>query len=296
MLNPASIWLVTLACLLAMTSCNRPPSEKPNKESKQDNSPQAAHPSEKLTSRQLKEVFPLYPLVEAKRWQELLRLEQLVSNPEMDQATRRESQKQIDKLAAQLQQLHPFSQDEDSVTLGLITYNRHNGSIEVMAEVNDPASHQQSREDIEVILCTPKGRTHESLFITDARPLHLELLLLLTGYSNANTEEAPPARFAIQVSLPNQAPIPLHHLLSTQDQKQLATPMLWEFTGSPFDGLYRPDLTGDLIISWHAHDAVLVSANKPIASNQTRLQAKSHPALTSGIKVKLLLIAENGQP
>jgi hypothetical protein len=39
---------------------------------------------------------------------------------------------------------------------------------------------------IEVLLCTPSGKTHESLFVTDVTPVQLQAAFLLLGYTPVN--------------------------------------------------------------------------------------------------------------
>ena len=65
--------------------------------------------------------------------------------------------------------------------------------------------------------------------------------------------------------------------------------LLWEFSGSDFNGVYPPDLTGDFIICWHAHASVLRITHEKIASGEMKLKVKKHPILEQGMAVKLIL-------
>ena len=138
-----------------------------------------------------------------------------------------------------------------------------------------------------MLLCTETGRSHETLFITEARPLHLELLLHLCGYAKG----AEGSRFHIDVVTRDGIRIPVHSLFRAKAAEGLPEPLPWEFSGSDYRGIYSPDLSGDFVIFWHAHDSVLRVAHDGIASGEVKLEAMPHPALKNGDPVVLELIA-----
>lgn len=243
-----------------------------------------------MASKELLNEFPLLALIEPSLWKDLLHHESLLSNPASTDQQRHQATQEIERITSRLRELHPFSRTQKTITLGVISYHMESGCIEIPARVNDLEAHQKDDQDeIEVILCTVRGRMHESLFVTEARPLHLEILLHLAGYSKSGNI----SKFQTQVVIPKKEPIPIEALVSAKHNDSLPSPMRWEFVGSPFDDIYQPDLTGDLIIGWHAHDSVLSSADEKIALNQTRLLANKHPALKPGRVVTIVLTPDS---
>lgn len=61
-----------------------------------------------------------------------------------------------------------------------ITVDRKNKTINIPCQVN------MSRGLIEVVLCTPAGKTHESLLVTTTHPVELQTALLLLGFQPEN--------------------------------------------------------------------------------------------------------------
>ena len=290
--------LPTLATLMIASflapSCNRDTSSESESQNSHLKSSSLAPPlNAVLLSDQLIHDFPLLPLIEKRLWQTLLDQEKQAADSSATDEDRQQAEQQIQRLSEQLQSLHPFSQNKNTITLGQISYHRESGRIEFMARVNNLETQRKGdQEGIEVIVCTPNGRTHESLFVSDVRPLHLEILLHLAGYSKLENA----SQFQILISIPTHDLIRVDELLVAQHGSTLPPSMLWEFSGSSFKNLYQPDLTGDLIISWHAHDSALISHDPKIASHETRLLATPHPALKPDMVVKIILAPDYLEP
>ncbi len=67
---------------------------------------------------------------------------------------------------------------DGNVRIGLATIDRSRMEISFPAEVN------LGTGDLEVLICIPGGRAHESLLITGLDPFHLQLALILLGAEN----------------------------------------------------------------------------------------------------------------
>ncbi|GAA5497035.1 hypothetical protein Rhal01_03223 [Rubritalea halochordaticola] len=267
--------------LLGVSACDRaqPTTATETVEAKVDLLPLDA------TSQELAKGFPLLPLVEKAQWAELVRLEQAYA--EVEPRDKNALAPQINGIISKLREAYPFQVDGESIRLGEITYFKSTGRIEMPAKVTYPKLDQEGNiHELEVVLCTDKGRVHETLLMTEARPLHLELLLHLTG----SKKQA--SRYRVAVLLPGEEAIPLETLLKTTTGKALPDPLLFKFTGSAFQEGYRPDSTGDLVITWHAHDAVLQAVDEDIAQARTRLLVTRHPSLAEGMTVHLALVPE----
>jgi hypothetical protein len=248
-----------------------------------ENSPEATPPPQ---SEQLAINFPLLPLIEPSLWKKLLHAEGMIEQPSLPAASKDEAQTNIKKITAQLKQRHPFSQEKNSITLGGIRYDKSTRQIFIPASVQYPrAGDDRHPGELELILCSTTGRTHETLFVTKTRPLHLEVLLHLVGYQKSS----PPSTFRVSVSITNHAPIPIEKLISASHGDTLPEQLTWEFSGSDFGDLYPPDLTGDFLICWHAHDSVMRVQHEKIASGEFKLGIIKHQLLEKNTPVTLVL-------
>jgi hypothetical protein len=236
-------------------------------------------------SRELAANFPLLPMIEKSLWSQLLKAEEKQSiAPESE---REAANRVIDGLAAKLRERHPFRVVGDHLELGGIVCDKAQGRFTIPARVEypDPGDGRHPGE-VELLLCSEAGRLHETLFVTDARPLHLELLLHLSGHAKG----ANGARFRIDVITAEGARIPVDSLVRASDGEPLPSPLSWEFSGSDFNDLYPPDLSGDFAIFWHAHDSILRITHQGIASGEVKLEPVPHSGLKDGDPVMLELV------
>jgi hypothetical protein len=248
--------------MLAFASCDA------RKQAAAERHPQKPSP----TSQELSDNFPLFPIIEKKLWHQLL------------EAERKAGVSEVDRLATQLRSRHPFKSGDETLELGGIIYDLKTRRLHIPAKVEFPnPGDDRHPGEAELLLCTTAGRIHETLFFTDTRPLHLELLLHLTSHAKGG-------RFRIEVVTPDGTRIPVESLIRAADGEVMESPLLWEFSGSDYNDLYAPDLSGDLAIFWHAHDSVLRIAHQGIATGETKLEPVPHPALKNGDPVVLELV------
>jgi hypothetical protein len=222
--------------------------------------------------------FPLLPLIEPALWGQLL---------EAEQSQTGDPSAAVAALSAKLRERHPFQAGGNRVELGGIVRDKQSGIFSLPARVHfpDPGDERHPGE-VELVLCTETGRAHETLFITEARPLHLELLLHLSGHVKGEAG----CHFRIDVLAADGTRVPVHSLLRAKDGGAVPEPLLWEFSGSVWKDVYSPDLSGDFAILWHAHDSVLRVSHEGIGSGEVKLEVVPHPALKNGDPVVLELI------
>lgn len=233
------------------------------------------------SSEVLLEEFPLLPMAEPRRWSKLL-------EAEAEQPVTEESRKRVEAQVAELRKLHPFSSDAEGLELGGIRYDYSSATIRLPAVVRYPDEGDERHPgELELLLCSEQGRMHETLFVSDLRPLHLELLLHLAGHRKGPGG----SRFTIRILPPSGEPVAVRELVRRMDGRPWSGPLEWEFSGSAFDELYAPDLSGDFAIFWHAHDSVLRIRDGEIASGELKLRARRHPALPNGSGVTLEIVA-----
>ena len=236
-----------------------------------------------MASEQLSGNFPLLPMIEATLWKQLLAAESRLhgtSGVDHDAA-----QGEVDRLVKKLRRLHPYEQKPDRVKLGEITFDKTRKCFSLPAQVSypDPGDERHPGE-VELLLCTEGGRRHETLFVSRARPLHLELLLHLAGYGKGPSG----SRFRMDVITRDGARIAVHDLIRSSEP--VDHPLVWEFSGSDYTDLYSPDLSGDIAIFWHAHDSVLRLSHPGIGSGVVKLSPKPHPQLKNGDMVTLEIV------
>lgn len=247
--------------------------------------PQEPESTAPAASRELAEYFPLLPIIEKSLWGQLLEAEEkLAASPG---SGRDAANKEITRLSERLRSKHPFKVDGGRMELGGIICDKAQGRFTMPARVHypDPGDERHPGE-VELLLCTEGGRLHETLFVTNARPLHLELLMHLTGHMKG----AQGSRFRIDALTKNGARIPVDSLVSATGGESLKSPLLWEFSGSDYKDLYPPDLSGDFAIFWHAHDSVLRVEHEEIASGVVKLEARPRPELRNGDAVLLEMV------
>lgn len=278
------IMLPLFACLLAC-GCGREP-EHPEESKAETQSGAPAEQKPALASAALAEYFPLLPLIEKRAWAELLELEKSARTHPLESGDGRAAGERIRQLAGKLRRRHPFRADEKTIRLGGVTYQKPERRIEISAVVSYPDTRDQRHPgELELVLCSSAGRAHETLFVTSARPLHLELLLHLAGFSKND----PASLFRVHVVPPGGAPVAVESLIERVDGAPLPERLRWQFTGSGYDDLYSPDQTGDLLILWRAHDSVLSVDDEKIASGETKLKAKKNKRLPQGAQVTVVL-------
>jgi len=269
--------VISLTLLLPLASCRKhdeaagthPQNEPPNSGS----------------SRELVTNFPLLPIIEKSLWNQLLEAEAKLASAEA--SGRETATHEVIRLTEKLRSKHPFKADDVHMELGGIVFDKVQGRISIPARVEFPDSGDERHPgEVELLLCTMSGRLHETLFVTDARPLHLELLMHLAGHVKGSQE----SRFRIEVLTKSGTRIPVDSLVRAIGGESLDRPLLWEFSGSDYKDLYSPDLSGDFAIFWHSHDAVLRVTHEGIATGVVKLAPVPHPELKDGDPVVLELI------
>lgn len=251
--------------------------------------PLAAAPADDqaaVGSRELAANFPLLPMIEKTLWSQLLAAE-AASADAGEPTGRKAADREVARLIELLRARHPFKVDGGRMELGGIVYDGSHGRITIPARVEYPnPGDERHPNEVELLLCTMAGRTHETLFVTEVRPLHLELLLHLAGH----TKGAEGSRFRIEAINNEGDRIPVDSMIRATGGEIPEHPLLWEFSGSDYQDVYPPDLSGDFAIFWHAHDSVLRVDHEGIASGEVKLVPVPHPKLPNRAAVVLELI------
>ncbi|MEA3366013.1 MAG: YdjY domain-containing protein [Candidatus Hydrogenedentes bacterium] len=161
---------------------------------------------------------------------------------------------------------------EHTYQLGNLRIDSKSRQIEFPAAVN-------MREGlIEVVICTAYGKTHESIFVTPASPLHVHIALLLLGlkpgrnpgwYESPETAESPdesdtPVGDMVDVyatwGIPEgKRKVRVESLLEDIRTDEALPAMGWVFIGSLVDrgGAYVAQSSGSILTNYHDRTSVL---------------------------------------
>src|SRR5437773_10746835 len=69
--------------------------------------------------------------------------------------------------------------------IGRVRFSKTEGTVSIPAQVNMPEG------AVEYFLVTTTGKTHESVFRTDAEPYHIQLAMLLLNANGRGTNDCP---------------------------------------------------------------------------------------------------------
>ncbi|MCX6272042.1 MAG: YdjY domain-containing protein [Bacteroidetes bacterium] len=162
--------------------------------------------------------------------------------------------------------------DHCLLNLGLVTVDQCRYCFSFPAQVN------MSRGLIEVVISTPGGKNHESIFITQINPVTFEAALTLIGcmkttpYSTYSKNPSQVEKIRHKKSKPDLLEISVQYSDSLgQHEKRVETliwdkykniplePVLWHFKGLPTDEKGNPyaGSGNNLVVSFIESDAIL---------------------------------------
>ena len=163
--------------------------------------------------------------------------------------------------------------DDGRVRLGGIEIDPVSGTIAFDGHVN------MNEGLIEVIICTPWGKTHESLFVADVRPMLLHAACLLLGLRHGRNPawllpeddpeladlRAEPVGEMLDVTVrwddekgTHEAPAG-RFLMDESTSRTLEQQAAWVFVGSYIDpaGVYAADPVGSMVTNFHDFSTVI---------------------------------------
>ena len=223
-----------------------------------------------LSSEVIKSHNPLLPKLEPELWERLVESEKKMSTGDV------EGKKEFLLTAEKLTSLHRMERSSNKITLGGIELNLITKEISLEAKIKYPDG-----MPLEVILCQSKGRNHETLFITETRPLHLEILLHMAGYKKGDLLD-------MKVK-GNHKTVNVSHFLHWKKKDGDKQPVKWKFTGSEFGKEYIPDNAGEQMIIWSRNEAVLEVDREEFTSLEVPVYTYEMKGFSQGSKVKIII-------
>ena len=146
--------------------------------------------------------------------------------------------------------------------IGLVAVDRAKREARIPAKVN------MTEGLVELLICTSFGKTHESVFVTEAKPIHIQTALLLLGAraGKAGAASKPPGdRFEILVAEEGKAPSHGERFVWHEKGKRPMARTAWVFTGSRIrEGQFMADIDGSIVATYHDPLAIL---NNPLPTN-----------------------------
>lgn len=161
-------------------------------------------------------------------------------------------------------ELRKLSQHE--YQLGLVRIDKSKREVRLPGKVN------MTEGLVELFLCTSSGKTHESVFVTEAKPIHVQTALLLLGAragkcpNEKGADDVPEGdRIVVLVQIKDKEPVRAEQFVWHQTAKQAMEQTTWVFTGSKIiEGQYMADVEGSLVATWYDPLAIV---NNPLPTN-----------------------------
>lgn len=171
---------------------------------------------------------------------------------------------------------------------------------------------------IEVIVCTPWGKTHESLFVADVRPMLLHAACLLLGFHHGRNPawmlpeddpeladlRAEPVGERLRVTVrwddgqgTHEAPAG-RFLLDESTSRTLEQQASWVFVGSYIDpsGVYAADQVGSMVTNFHDFSTVIDLALERGRLDDFMVANKgAMPAPGTPVRVTIQAVAERSE-
>jgi hypothetical protein len=180
--------------------------------------------------------------------------------------------------------------------------------VPVLMDGDNPNAPDSSSEPMpfEVVVANPHGRVHETVFVTDARPLHFHTLLVMLGFHNG----AVPGRQALKggkkcgdlldvfveykTMKGETKECHIEDLLYDMKHHKVLSAKGWYFNGPEITrNRYIPDFCGELIVNMMGAN-VLVSGEKKLWDSQLELVWKDKFDIDKRQPVKIVVRARKG--
>ena len=189
--------------------------------------------------------------------------------------------------------------------LGDIVIDKNANSIRFPARVN------MHEGVIELLLCAPYGKTHESLFVTDIDAIHLNLALIMIGckagekkVSEQGEDVIPDGTLVtIQLAFKDDEKDKEEKIIRAEDwilDKKQNKPMAhtnWVYTGSfvSEDGEYLAKLTGTYIVTFH-DPYTIIDIPLPEGADDTVFWINKDAVKKKGFPVEIIItVAEHNE-
>lgn len=182
--------------------------------------------------------------------------------------------------------------EDGNIKLGLAKIDRAKMEISFPAEVNLRSG------ELEVLICNPGGRTHESLLITELDPLQFQIALLLIGAENgfripdASIQQG--SLLKIDVETEDGKRHPIEYWLHDKKRGGQRKTDDWVFVGSSFghDGSCLAKEEGNIANTWTFGNTIIDNPSDD-ADDDSALEAFTERIPPVGTKVTVCVRKKN---
>lgn len=192
---------------------------------------------------------------------------------------------------------------DDTYMLKEMTINVGNGTIEIPCKIN------MNEGLIEVVLCRPEGKVHESLLVTDVSPLEFQTALMLLGLDPVNevpddlSEVAPTAQFSsvetagddvrlylIPEDEEDGTRVPVENYIFDESTGRTLKPSKWLFRGAATtrNGHVLADSEVTMIATYH-DPVAMMELDSESKFNDELFYVNKDAKLTIGKNYKLII-------
>jgi hypothetical protein len=189
------------------------------------------------------------------------------------------------------------------LALGMVTLDKQRRAVSFPVVVN------QREGVVEYAVVTAKGKTHESVFRTEAEPRHIHLAMLLLGAHAANTNVLPAEPAAplpgerilaavLWTGADGETRRPLEEFIVTTNHFQPLPAGPWVYNGSHIvEGTFVAQSEG-AIISLHTDPNALINNPRPGRENDDLhyVNAKALPPDSLPLRIRLQILGADARP
>jgi len=181
------------------------------------------------------------------------------------------------------------------MTMGLVILHAQSEELSFPAYVEEVVD-----MPIEVLICTDRGRMHETIFTSKARPFHLQTMMIALGLQNggrvateAHKKQGDHIKIEVEwktVDKVHRRPIE-YFLVDENSGEPLKSELKrWVFVGSGMNkGSFVADLTGDFAVNYTMADSIIDCSEDEIAHMNKTLSSKFPEGMKSKQQVKIII-------
>jgi len=187
------------------------------------------------------------------------------------------------------------------IRIGVVTLHRQARKLSFPGKIQLDASMSAGLElggVLEVLIATDKGRLYESLLAAEAKPSHLQVMLILLGLNNGPRIPDAQGRQGDRVDIDVEwkrddgtlIEEPIENFLFDTRSKKHATPVGWTFIGTTVQGgTVNADAEGNIALAWSVGGTILDTADPDGEKSGIFMLNPEHVKPKAGTPVRIII-------
>ncbi len=187
------------------------------------------------------------------------------------------------------------------IRIGLVTLHRQARKLSFPGKIAHDATQSSTLElggVLEVLIATDKGRLYESLLSSEAKPSHLQVMLILLGLNNGTRVPNAQGRQGDQVDIDVEwqredgtlIEEPVENFLFDARTKKHTVPVGWTFVGTTVQGgVVNADIEGNIALAWSVGSTILDTADPDGEKSGIFMLNPEHVKPQAGTPVRIIL-------